>query len=319
MDDDPTLSKRIAIAFHPKYTLKEKQLMNYSSDIGLHDYGEDEMDEALKYSREKLQNVLQSKGIREEKTVELPVEVPEKSNNYSNLNFSKIPKDKFENWTYINDPLSKMSIQEPETTAATPVQVSESDAKLEELYNKKYSDTLKFIRGVNTDYSEKQEKLYNYVKKNGSTEKDEIINTLLNETKREDYLLQSNMLHSLINRFRLLVESNRIPNTNRKEYIQRYLELLKFDKGKLNGFKSWSNFKGFKKPFYRSKLDENIKRNEEIVKVLKDIIKTIPATNTTTAQTIGGGLSFKYKSKIKDKTRKIKKKLFNQRHTKNNK
>lgn len=64
MDDDPSLSKRIATAFHPKYTLKQKQLLKYKTDIGAYDFEGNEIDDALERSREKLSNVLIKRGIQ---------------------------------------------------------------------------------------------------------------------------------------------------------------------------------------------------------------------------------------------------------------
>ena len=76
MDENPAISKRIAFAFHPKYTLSEKQLMKYRNDLGSYDIESDEIDDALEFSREKLKDVLRNIGVNQEQQPDQPQQPP---------------------------------------------------------------------------------------------------------------------------------------------------------------------------------------------------------------------------------------------------
>jgi hypothetical protein len=63
MSDDLSITKKMVVAFQPKYTLSEQQLMKYRTNVGAYDYEAEEIDEALQYSREKLSDILANRGV----------------------------------------------------------------------------------------------------------------------------------------------------------------------------------------------------------------------------------------------------------------
>ena len=59
--DDLSITKKMVFAFNPNYTLKEKQLNIYKTELGAFDRDGYEVDEALRVSREKLGDVLKQR------------------------------------------------------------------------------------------------------------------------------------------------------------------------------------------------------------------------------------------------------------------
>ena len=104
--DDLSITKKMVFAFSPNYSLKQKQLNSYTTELGAFDKEAYEIDQALKNSREKLGDVLRKRQIQPETLVTPDPFVPSGQSTSSEVS-EEIPSEETESEE--NLPLSTIS------------------------------------------------------------------------------------------------------------------------------------------------------------------------------------------------------------------
>ena len=237
--DDLSITKKMVFAFSPNYSLKQKQLNNYTTELGAFDKEAYEIDQALKNSREKLGDVLRKRQIQPETLVTPDPFVPSGQSTSS------------------------------EVSEETPSEETASEENGKRMTYKKGRTWSNWTRGVNTQAQREQaQRTFQQGLRNSEIDSNAdlppTIETLRQINNKEEYIKISN---------KLLSSYGNIIRSGDLELKKQYLEVLKFNLQKLKSFLTYSNSRLTGRSYIRIELDKQIGRTNQDIKELSDVIK----------------------------------------------